>query len=122
MRNLSLKYQILLITLIPVLLIDVFFTIAYVNSSIDQGNDMLRSKGHIIARQIAGATQFNLSSGNASQIQSLLNQSVSDRDVMLASVYNHDGKLIAETSSIDFRAQRFLRLFLHSRGDTVGRH
>ena len=103
MKNLSLKYQILLITLIPVLLIDVFFTIAHINNSIDQESDMLRNKGHIIARQIAGATQFNLSSGNASQIQSLLDQSVSDRDVMLASVYNHDGKLIAETSSIDFK-------------------
>jgi two-component system sensor histidine kinase BarA len=102
-KNLSLKYQILLITLIPVLLIDVFFTIAHVNSSIDQENDMLRNKGHIIARQIAGATEFNLSTGNASQIQSLLDQSVNDRDVMLASVYNRDGKLIAETSSIDFK-------------------
>ena len=103
MRNLSLKYQILLITLIPVLLIDVFFTIAHVNSSIDQETDMLRNKGHIIARQIAGATEFNLSTGNTSQIQSLLDQSVNDRDVMLASVYNRDGELIAETASIDFK-------------------
>ena len=103
MRNLSLKYQILLITLIPVLLIDVFFTIAHVNSSIDQGNDMLRNKGHIIARQIAGATEFNLSTGNTSQIQSLLDQSVNDWDVMLAAVYDRDGELIAETSSIDFK-------------------
>ena len=38
-----------------------------------------------------------------SQIQSLLDQSVNDRDVMLASVYNRDGELIAETSSIDFK-------------------
>ncbi len=111
MKNLSLKYQILLITLIPVLLIDVFFTIAHVNSSIDQENDMLRNKGHIIARQIAGATEFNLSSGNTSQIQSLLDQSVNDRDVMLASVYNRDGELIAETSSIDFKHSDFTDYF-----------
>jgi len=103
LRNLGLKYQILLITLIPVLLIDVFFTIAHVNNSIDRENDTLRNKGHIIARQIAAAMEFKLPAGNSSQVQSLLDQSVNDRDIMLVSVYDRDGELIAETFGIDFK-------------------
>ncbi len=49
MKRLGIKYQILLITLIPVFLIDVFFTYTYFDSSIKQANELLQSKGQIIA-------------------------------------------------------------------------
>ena len=72
MKKLGIKYQILLITLIPVFLIDLFFTYTHINNSIEQASEMLQSKGEIIARQIAGASEFNLFTGNDSQIQYLL--------------------------------------------------
>ena len=103
MKNLGLKYQILLIALIPVLLIDIFFTFTHISLSIDQENEMLRNKGHIIARQIAGASEFNLYTGNDVQIQSLLDQSVGSDDIVLASVYDQRGELIAESASTEFR-------------------
>ncbi|MCP4469428.1 MAG: response regulator [Gammaproteobacteria bacterium] len=102
MRNLGIKYQILLVTLIPVLLIDIFFTWSHITRSIDQANELLRSKGLIIARQIAGASEFNLFSGNDSQIQYLLEQSVGSDDIVLASVYDKQGNLIAESASASF--------------------
>jgi two-component system sensor histidine kinase BarA len=102
-KNLGLKYQILLIALIPVLLIDIFFTFTHITRSIDQQNEMLRTKGHIIARQIASASEFSLYTGNDEQIQNLLDQSVSSDDIILASVYNQHGELIAESASTQFR-------------------
>ena len=102
MKNMGIKYQIFLITLIPVFLIDLFFTYKYINHSVDQANVLLQSKGQIVARQIAGASEFNLFSDNGSQIQYLLEQSVGANDIVLASVYDRQGLLVAESSSAEF--------------------
>ena len=58
MKKLGIKYQILLITLIPVFLIDLFFTYTHINSSIEQASELLQSKSQIIARQIADASRI----------------------------------------------------------------
>jgi two-component system sensor histidine kinase BarA len=99
MKKLGIKYQILLITLIPVFLIDLFFTYSHINNSIEQASEMLQSKGEIIARQIAGASEFNLFTGNDSQIQYLLEQSVDTNNIVRASVYEQQGNLIADSRS-----------------------
>ena len=102
MRRLGIKYQILLITLIPVFLIDLFFTYTHIDNSIEQANELLQSKGQIIARQIAGASEFNLFTGNDSQIQYLLDQSVGSNDIVQAAVYDRQGKLIAQSTATSF--------------------
>ena len=99
MKRLGIKYQILLITLIPVLLIDLFFTYTNINTNIEQATELLQSKGQIIARQLAGASEFNLFTGNDNQIQYLLDQSVDTNDIVLAAVYDRQGELIAESAS-----------------------
>ncbi len=48
MNKLGIKYQILLITLIPVFLIDLFFTFNHVDTSIRQEIELLQTKGRII--------------------------------------------------------------------------
>ncbi len=103
MKRLGIKFQILLITLIPVFMIDLFFTYKHINGSIEQANELLRSKGQIIARQIAGASEFNLFTGNDNQIQYQLSQSVDTNDIVLASVYDWQGKMIAESVSPLFK-------------------
>ena len=59
----------------------------------------MQSKGEIIARQLAGASEFNLFTGNDRQIEYLLTQSVDTNDIVLAAVYNREGRLIAEAVS-----------------------
>ncbi len=97
MKRLGIKYQLLLITLIPVFLIDLIFTYAHIDNSIEQAGKLLQSKGQIIARQIAGASEFNLFTGNDSQIQYLLDQSVGSNEIVRASIYDRQGQLIAES-------------------------
>ncbi len=103
MKSLGIKYQILLLTLIPVFLVDLFFTYTHIANSLDQENELLHSKSEIIARQIAGASEYNLFSGNDSQIQYLLEQTVGSDDIVQASVYDRDGRLVAESTSDSFR-------------------
>ena len=102
MKNLGLRKQILLITLIPVILVDIFFTMKHVGSSIDQQDRLMLNKGTSIARQLAAASEFSLYSGHVNQIQSLLEQSVSFDQIMRASVYDPQGNLIAESVARGF--------------------
>ena len=103
MKKLGIKHQILMITLIPVFLTDLFFTYTHIDGSIEEAGKLLQSKGQIIAQQIAGASEFNLLSGNNHQIEYLLQQSVDSNNIVLASVYDQQGTLIAESKSAAFQ-------------------
>ena len=103
MKNIGIKYQILLLTLIPIFLIDLFFTYAHISNSIEREDALLKSKGQIVARQIAGASGFNLLAGSHHQIQYLLSQAIDTNNIVFAAVYDQRGKLIAESRSSDFR-------------------
>ena len=95
MRQFSIKYQILLVSMIPVFLIDVFLTTVHINGSIEQAKQLLQSKGEIIAKQIASASEFYLFSGNFGQIKHLLDQSVNSNDIVYSAVYDDQGMLVA---------------------------
>ena len=102
MKNLGIKYQILLITLIPVLLIDSFFTYKHVSTSIAQQNDILHNRGQTIAREIAGTVELHLLNGNEAQLQTMLNQTVGLEDILQVSVYDPDGERVAEAAATSF--------------------
>ncbi len=106
MKRFSVKFQILMFSMIPVLIIDVLLTTMSINKSLDQAERQLRSKGEITARQIAGATEFYLFSGNHKQIMRLLDQNVADPDIIYAAVYNRQGELVAESRSTQYVASR----------------
>ncbi len=96
------KYQILLIAMIPVLLIDAVFTYLHINNSIQQAEKLLRSKGQVIAQQLASATEFNLLSGNYAQIDHLLEASIGKNNILNLALYDADGKIVAQASAEDF--------------------
>ncbi len=104
MNRLGIKYQILLITFIPAFLIDVFFTYSHITTSFTQARELLQNQGRIISRQIAGASEFNLFSGNTQQIKYLLDQTVDTDNIILAAVYDIQGDLVAESVSDSYRA------------------
>ena len=113
MNRLGIKYQILLITFIPAFLIDVFFTYSHINTSITQAQELLQSKGRIISKQIAGASEYNLFSGNDEQIQYLLNQTIDTNDIILAAVYDVKGNLVAESVSTVYQSNQSIDYFYY---------
>lgn len=106
MNRLGIKYQILLITFIPAFIIDASFTYSHINISIEQAQELLQSKGRIISKQIAGASEFNLFSGNDQQIQYVLDQTIDGNDIVFAAVYNNHGDLIADSVSENYEAEK----------------
>lgn len=113
MRNLSIKYQVLIIAMVPVFLIDVFLTLNNINSSIVQAENLLQSKGQIIARQIAGASEFNLFTGNHEQIQYLLDQSINTNDIIYAAVYDSEGNPVAKASGEGYISEKTTQYFYY---------
>jgi len=109
MKHLGIKYQILLITLIPVFLIDLFFTYTQFDANVKQASELLQSNGHNIARQIAAASEFNLISGHDQQIQLRLDQAIDSGDVIFASVYDQQGKNRAKSISEEYQASNVIR-------------
>ncbi len=91
--------------MIPVLLIDVLFTYIHISSSIDQADQLLKSKGEIIAQQISGASEYNLLSGNFDQIQFLLNQSINTNNIIFIAVYDMQGKIIAQVENSRYKSE-----------------
>ena len=113
MKRLGIKYQILLITLIPILLIDIFFTYTYIESGVGQATELLQSKGRITAKQIASASEFSLISGQDQQIQYLLDQTIDTDSVILISVYNQQGTAIAKAVSEEYLSSNIASYFYY---------
>jgi len=106
MKKLGIRYQILLITLIPVLLTGSFFTYKHINNSIAHQSEILHSSGRTIARQIANRVKPHLVNGNQKQIQALLNRTIEVEDILQVSVYGKDGGRIAEAAATTFDSSK----------------
>ncbi len=97
MKRLGIKYQILLTTLLPALLLGGFFTYSHVSERIALENELMQHRGRIVARQIAGSVGSYLSSGNRAEVQRLLERSVGSDGIMHAAVYGRAGERIASS-------------------------
>ncbi len=106
MKKSRIRFQILIAALIPVLLVDALLTSVLVERSINQAEELLRSKGELMAQQIAGAAEFYLYSGNAEAIRRLLEQSLNNDAVTYLSVYDGRGRIIAEARGDGYRPDR----------------
>lgn len=113
MNKFGIKYQILLIALIPALLVDVVFTYTHFTNNVDQAHNLLQSKGQIIAKQLAGASEFNMLSGNYDQIQHLLYRTIDTNAIVLASVYNENGNVIAKSISNEYDPKKTAGYFYY---------
>ncbi len=106
MKKSSIRFQILIATLVPVLLIDLFFTSVLIERSISQAEQLLRNKGELMAQQIASAAEFYLYSGNNDAIRRLLDQSLKNDEVVYLSVYDARGQVVAEAVGSGYQPER----------------
>ena len=102
MKRPGIKYQILLITLIPVFLIDLVFTYTSFKNNIEQAGELLQIRGQAAASRIASASEIILLSGNKQRIHGLLDRSIDNDAIIRASVYDLEGRLVVQSTSADF--------------------
>ncbi len=102
MRHHSIKLQILMVMMIPIFMTAAILSYIHVNNSISQAEKILQNKGEIIAKQIAGASEFDLFSGNYEHIQYLLNRSINTNDIVFTAVYDSKGNQVAKVSGTEY--------------------
>jgi two-component system sensor histidine kinase BarA len=103
----------MLIALIPALLVDIFFTYTYFTNNVEQAYNLMQSKGQIIAKQLADASEFNMRSGNYAQIQHLLNKTINTDAIIFASIYDENSEAIASSISIEYDPQKTANYFYY---------
>ena len=102
MKKIGVKYQILLIALVPALLVNTFLTYSHFRNNVDHAYDLLQSNNRIFAQQLASASELNMLSGHYEPIQHLLNKTIDTNAIILASAYNENGKAIATSVSKEY--------------------
>ena len=102
MKSLGIRYQILLITLIPVLLVDGYFTWGHIRNGIAQETEMLRTEGGIAAREVARSAERSLAVGRADQLQARLRQLIGHGDIAMVSVFDAAGDAVATAAAPGF--------------------
>jgi|TARA_B110000261_G_scaffold160712_1_gene200823 two-component system sensor histidine kinase BarA len=102
LKKIGVKYQILLIALVPALLVNTFLTYSHFRNNVDHAYDLLQSNNRIFAQQLASASELNMLSGHYEPIQHLLNKTIDTNAIILASAYNENGKAIATSVSKEY--------------------
>ena len=102
MKSVGIRYQILLITLIPVLLVDGYFTWSHIHRGIEQETGLLRAEGRIAARQLARDAAQSLEADRVERLQARLEQLIGHNDIVMATVFDSSGSTIATATAPGF--------------------
>ena len=100
--RLRIKYQILLIAMIPVFLMDVFFTYFHVTTDIHSAESLLATQAEITAKHITGSAEFSLLSGNYYRIQLLLDRSIGINEIIFIMIIDSAGERIAQSRTVEY--------------------
>lgn len=106
MKNWSIKWRILLVTLAPTTLIALVLGAFFIKVRIDEVNQSLRDRVQAIARQLAPASEYGVFTGNAELLRWLADSAKKEADVSLVTISNSAGQVLV--ASGDLSKQRLL--------------
>lgn len=107
MKNWSIKYRILFLAMFPVASIAVLLTILVMIGGIKEMDGALKSRGMLIARQLAPASEYGAFSGNREILQALTQAVMKEEDVNAIIITDDRNKILAVSgrpSRFDFKA------------------
>jgi two-component system sensor histidine kinase BarA len=107
MKNWSIKYRILFLAMFPVVVISTLLSILIMIGGITEMDGALRSRGMLIARQLAPASEYGAFSGNREILQALAQAAMKEEGVNAIIITDDRGKLLAVSgrpSQFDFKA------------------
>ena len=107
MRNWSIKKRVLFLALLPTLVI-AFSLATYFNySRITSFEDALHEKGQLIADHLAPACEYGVFSGNLEILETLIEKTLSDKDIVNVTISNtYDEVLLTRNSPIKEKKQK----------------
>ncbi len=110
----SLRARIRLLAVLPVIVITVLLVAYFLLERFAALEQELDSRGQIMARQLAPASEYGVISGNPEVLSGLLEQLLREDDVLAASVFDAEGNLLAQRrrpQTDEPREAQHLRMF-----------
>lgn len=95
MKRIGIKYQLRIITLIPVLLVAILFAIVYNTQYNNALNQQITRLGHAFINQLLPAAQQALLHGDNKALQTLIDASSVNPEIQALAFYNAKGELLA---------------------------
>lgn len=107
MKHWSIKYRILFLAMFPVVVIATLLSILVVIGGITEMDGALKSRGMLIARQLAPASEYGAFSGNREILQALTQAVMKEEDVNAIIITDDRDKILAVSgrpSHFDYKA------------------
>ena len=107
MKNWSIKYRILFLAMFPVVVSATLLSILVMIGGITEMDGALKSRGMLIARQLAPASEYGAFSGNREILQALAQAVMKEEDVNAIIITDDRTKILAVSgrpSQFDFKA------------------
>lgn len=107
MKNWSVKYRILFLAMLPVVVVATLLGILALIGGITEMDGALKSRGMLIARQLAPASEYGAFSGNREILQALAQAVMKEDDVNAIIITDDGNKILAVSgrpSRFDFKA------------------
>ena len=107
MKHWSIKYRILFLAMFPVAVVTTLLNILVMIAVITEMEDTLKSRGMLIARQLAPASEYGAFSGNREILQALVHSVMREEDVNAIIITDDRNKILAvngRPSQFDFKA------------------
>ncbi|MDH5388147.1 MAG: ATP-binding protein [Gammaproteobacteria bacterium] len=101
MTNWGIRKQIIALALLPVLVISIILTSYFTLSQLDFISASQVRHGHTIAQQLAPVSEYAVFSGNINSLLPILNNALSDKDVVDIKITNTNNEVLAAISDYD---------------------
>ena len=94
----SLKFKILAIAILPLVIVAFILTASHISNRTSDAEYRLTSKVKTMTRILANSLEYGIVSGNNAYTNSLLSDFVKRNDIIKASIYNNEGRIINSIS------------------------
>ncbi len=92
----SIRTNVMLLTLLPMLVISLVVSIAFISFRLSDLNAGLHVRGADAARHLATAAEFGVITGNRRQLLDLVHTNLDEKDVRAVAIYDKDRALLAQ--------------------------
>lgn len=99
MKEWGIKTRVLFLTLIPTIAISVLLAIYFTAARLRDLEDGLRDRGYAFALQLAPMSEYGVFSGNVQALQRIANRALSEPEVKAVSIFNKEGRILAQAGS-----------------------
>ena len=101
MNNWGIRKQIVALALLPVLVVAIILTSYFTLSQLDFISASQVRHGHTIAQQLAPVSEYAIFSGNINSLTPILNNALSDKDIINIKVTNTNNEVLISISDYD---------------------